>query len=599
MIPVYLDEKYVGDIENPTDFIKKVKSERRKGALPSNLNIFYDKGFNEVKIDLDKGRVQRPLIVVENGKPLLTDKLVEKLGKELTWDDLVKDGIIEYLDAAEEENALVALHEKDITSKHTHMEISPISILGICTSLIPYSNFGSSSRLIRGSKIQKQSLGLYASNFLLRMDTDVNVLNYPQVPIVRSFMSEVYPHEKFPAGQNVVIALMSYDGYNMQDAIIVNRGSVQRGLARSTFFKPYSIEELRYSGGLKDDIAIPDKEVKGYRSEREYRYLEEDGIVFPEAKVKENDVIIGKISPPRFLGELEEFSIAANIRRESSSSVKQGEEGIVDFVVLTENEDGNRLVQVRLREERIPELGDKFASRHGQKGVIGMVVPEENMPYTASGMKPDIIFSPHSIPSRMTVSHLIEILGGKVGALSGKFIDGTTFDSKPEEELRKELLECGFREDGTEVMYDGITGRQFKTRIYVGNIYYLKLKYMVKNKLQTRASGKVQLLTRQPVEGRARGGGLRLGEMEKDCLVAHGASLLLKERFDSDKTILYVCDKCGMIGMYDYFKQRKRCSKCGGNVEINAIELSYAFKLLIDELKSLGINSKLILEDKY
>ncbi|MBU0930349.1 MAG: DNA-directed RNA polymerase subunit B, partial [Nanoarchaeota archaeon] len=358
-------------------------------------------------------------------------------------------------------------------------------------------------------------------------------------------------------------------------------------------------EELRYSGGLKDDIIIPDKEVKGYKSERDYRYLEEDGIIYPEAKINEEEVIIGKISPPRFLGELEEFSIAANIRRENSVTLKHGESGIVDMVVITENEEGNKFIQVRLREQRIPELGDKFASRHGQKGVVGLIVPQEDMPITAAGITPDIIFSPHSIPTRMTISHLIEIIGGKVGSLSGKYIDGTTFDSRSEQSIREELASLGFREDGTEVMYNGITGERYKVRIYVGNIYYQKLKYMVKNKLQSRASGKVQLLTRQPIEGRAKGGGIRLGEMEKDCLVAHGASLLLKERFDSDKTILYVCENCGMVGMYDHFKSRKTCPKCSGNVEISAIELSYAFKLLLDELKSLCIYPKLILRSKY
>jgi len=423
------------------------------------------------------------------------------------------------------------------------------------------------------------------------------------MPFLLYIIAEILPQEfdfkKHPAGQNITIAIMSYEGYNMSDAMILNKGSVERGLGRSTFFKPYSVEELRYSGGLKDDIIIPDKEVKGYKSERDYRYLEEDGIIYPEAKISEEEVMIGKVSPPRFLGELEEFSIAANIRRENSVTLKHGEAGIVDMVVVTENEEGNKLVQVRLREQRVPELGDKFASRHGQKGVVGLIVPQEDMPVTSSGITPDIIFSPHSIPSRMTISHMIEIVAGKVGSLSGNYIDGTTFDARSEKDIRQELLSLGFREDGTEIMYNGITGERYKTKIYVGNIYYLKLKHMVKNKLQSRASGKVQLLTRQPIEGRAKSGGIRLGEMEKDCLVAHGASLLLKERFDSDRTLLYVCENCGMIGMYDYFKSRKYCSKCGGNVEISGIEISYAFKLLLDELKSLCIYPKIILRSKY
>lgn len=339
--------------------------------------------------------------------------------------------------------------------------------------------------------------------------------------------------------------------------------------------------------------------MKGYRTEKEYKYLEEDGIVYPEAKLNAEDVIIGKTSPPRFLGELEEFSIAANIRRESSVTVKHGETGTVDAVIITENEEGNKLVQVRLRDLRIPEIGDKFASRHGQKGVVGAVIPEADMPFTASGIKPDLIFSPHSIPSRMTISHMIEVLAGKTGAMAGRHVDGTIFEAEKEVDLRKQLLELGFRDNGTEKMYNGITGEEFEVQIFIGNMYYQKLKHMVANKLHSRASGRIQLLTRQPIEGRSKGGGLRLGEMEKDCFVAHGSSLLLKERFDSDKTTLYVCESCGMFAIYDSYKNRKFCARCGANVEISVIELSYAFKLLIDELKALGINPRLVLKSKY
>jgi len=600
MIDVFLDEKYIGKVNSANEFIRKIKSERRKGKLPSSLNIFYDEDFNEIYIQISRGRVRRPLVVVENGQSVFKKEYGEELKSgKITWNDLIKQGIIEYLDAAEEENAFIALDESELTKEHTHLEINPVTMLGIISSLVPYSNFTSGSRLIRGSKIQKQALGLYASNFLQRMDTDVSILHYPQIPITKSFTSEICDYASHPSGQNIVIALMSYEGYNMQDAIILNKASIERGLVRSTFFRPYTTAELRYSGGLKDEIIIPDKEVKGYKSEKDYRNLEDDGITYTEAKVNEEDVIIGKVSPPRFLTELEEFSIAANIKRESSTTIKHGERGTVDMTIISENEDGNKLVQIRLREQRIPEIGDKFASRHGQKGVIGLIVPTENMPFTASGITPDIIFSPHSIPGRMTISHLIEILAGKVGALSGEYIDGTTFDSVPEEELRKQLLTLGFRENGTETMYNGLTGQQFKVKIYIGSIYYLKLKHMVANKLHARASGKVQLLTRQPIEGRAKGGGLRVGEMEKDCLVAHGASLLLKERFDSDKTVLYVCESCGMFAVNDYFKDRKFCSKCGGNVEVNAIELSYAFKLLLDELKALCVYPRLILKSKY
>jgi len=600
MVDVYLNEKYVGVVDNSKEFVDNIRKKRREGTISPELNISYNEEFNEISIETNKGRLRRPVIIVENGVSKLTEELIEKIKSgEKKWADLVEQGVIEYLDAAEEENTLVAMDEEELTKEHTHLEISPVTVLGVVTSLVPYSNYGSSSRLIRGSKIQKQALGLYATNFLLRMDTDASILHYPQKPIVKSFMHDAFGYEEHPSGQNLTIAVMSYEGYNMQDSVILNKGSVQRGLARSTFFKPFSLSEVRYSGGLMDEISIPDPEVKGYKSEKDYRNLEDDGIIFPEAKIGTDDVLIGRTSPPRFLSGADEFNVAVTTRRESSVAVGEGNKGLVDSIFLTENDEGNRLVQVRLREQRIPEIGDKFASRHGQKGVIGLLVPHEDMPFSEKGITPDLIFSPHSIPSRMTVSHLLEILTGKVGALRGAQIDATTFDTPNEDELRKELLKNGFREDGTEVFYNGLTGERFKAKIYTGNIYYFKLKHMVANKLHARASGRIQLLTRQPVEGRAMGGGLRLGEMEKDCLVAHGASLLLKERFDSAKTIVHVCEECGLIGTYDSYKNKPLCPRCGSNSKVSSVELSYAFKLLLDELKSLMVYPRIKLKGKF
>src|SRR3989344_3047924 len=600
MTDIYLNQKFIGSTDNAEEFIKNVKDRRRTSKIPYVVSVNYDREFNEIYLDSTKGRTARLLAKVENGKLLLTKENIDKLvNNEITWDSLIKDGIIEYIDAAEEENCLIALSEEELRNEHTHMEISPIAILGLLSSLIPYSNFGSSSRLIRGNKIQKQSLGLYTSNFHMRMDTDVSMLHYPQRPLVKSFMHDVLKYDKHPCGQNVVIAIMSYKGYNMEDSIVVNKGSVQRGFARSTFYRPYVTEEMRYSGGLVDEVGIPEKDIKGYKSEKDYRLLEEDGIVYTGAKLNKEEVIVGKTSPPRFLGELEEFSVAASTRREASTTIKYGEEGIVDTTVITENEDGNKMIQVKIRDNRIAEIGDKFASRHGQKGVIGMIVPHEDMPFTSSGITPDIIFSPHGIPSRMTISHLLEILAGKVGALKGMQIDSTTFDIYPEEKLRQELKSFGFNDNGTEMMYNGATGEMYEARIFIGNMYYLKLEHMVANKLHARAYGRIQLLTRQPVEGRGKGGGLRLGEMEKDCFVAHGASLLLKEIFDSDRTILPVSEKSGLIAIHDVRKGKYICPIYGENVEVNEIEMSYAFKLLLDELKALCLYPKLKLKSKY
>ncbi len=592
---IFYNGKFIGSTNEAERLVSELRKRRRKGELPGEMSIRYDDTYDIIYISTEVGRVMRPLIIVENGKPKLTDehlRLVEE-GK-LNWEDLVKEGIIEYIDAAEEENCLVAVYEHELTNEHTHLEIDTIAFLGLVTSLVPYANHDQSSRLNRGSKTQKQALGLYAANFLSRIDTDVSILHYPQKPIVRSF---VYDYLDFyPAGQNMVVAIMTLDGYNIEDAIILNKGSVDRGLARSTYFRPYSTVERSYPGGLKDSICVPDKDTTGYRTEQNYRFLEEDGIAYPEAELREGEVVIGKVSPPKFLSEAREITIRT--KKEASEVIRQEEKGIVDAVFITEDSEGNKVVHVRTRDLRIPELGDKFSTSHGQKGVVGYIVPEENMPFSARGIKPDIIFNPHGIPSRMTVGYLIELLAGKVGCLSGKIIDGTPFSGQTIEELEQQLKELGFRYDGKETFYNGITGEALEAKIYVGNMYYLKLKYMVSNKIHARASGKVTLLTRQPVEGRAHGGALRLGEMEQQALVAHGASLLLKERYDSDKVIVHVCMECGALGIKDHIRNKLYCPLCGSK-KIEPVELSYAFKLLVDELQSMHILTKFELKNKY
>jgi len=600
MSEVYLNGQYVGDVDDHKDFVKQIRTERRSGGVATEVNVRYNDELDSVFVSTIRGRVQRPLIIVKDGTPLLTDNHIKALRKgEITWDDLVRQGVIENIDASEEENLLVGFTEDKLTKDHTHLEITPLAILGLTTSLVPFGNYTPGPRLSIGGKNQKQALGLYAANYPLRMDMDVNILHTPQVPLVQTVMHKISGYETHPAGQNIVVAVMTYDGYNMEDATVINKGTIERGFGRSTYFRPVIAEELRYSGGLMDQISIPDKEVKGFKTEKDYRMLEDDGIISPESQVKAEDVVIGKTSPPRFLSGMDEYSLVSNVRRESSMALRHGERGVVDFVLITENEEGNKLVQVRLRDQRIPEIGDKFTSRHGQKGVIGLIVPECDMPFSATGIVPDLIFSPHGIPSRMTVSHLLELLGGKVGALSGRIVDGSTFNSEKEEDMRKELESLGFRENGTETMYSGITGKQFKAKIYIGNMYYLKLKHMVANKLQSRALGPVQLLTRQPTEGKAKEGGLRVGEMEKDTFVAHGASLVLKERFDSDKVVVPICEESGLLAIHDRIKDIKYSPIYGENSKISDIEISYAFKLLLDEFKALGIYPKLELENKY
>ncbi len=592
---IFYNGRFIGGVENPFYIIKELKEKRRNCEFPIELSIRYNKSFDNILLSTEVGRVLRPLIIVENGKSRLTEEHIKILReKHLKWNDLIQNGIIEYLDTAEEENALVALEEKDITNQNTHLEIDKTDLLGVVTSLVTFVNYDQNSRLIRGSKTQKQGLGLYAANFHCRIDTDVNILHYPQKPIVRTFIYDTL--NVHPAGQNVIVAVMTHEGYNIEDALILNKGSIERGLGRSTYFRPYTSVELNYAGGLRDEICIPEKDVSGYRTEESYKYLEDDGLAYLEAQLKSGDVVIGKISPPKFLSEVREISIKA--KKEASSVIRQEEQGVVDAVFVTEDSQGNKVIRVKTRDLRIPELGDKFATSHGQKGVIGAIIPENDVPFTSKGIKPDVIFNPHSIPGRMTVGYLVELLAGKVGSLSGKIMDGSGFSGQNIEDYESQLKEFGFRYDGKETMYNGVTGRMMNVKIYVGNMYYLKLKYMVSNKLHARASGKVTLLTRQPIEGRAKGGALRLGEMEQQALVAHGASLLLKERYDSDKVILHICTKCGSVAIEDNIRNKLICPMCNSQ-EIEPIEISYAFKLLVDEIQSLHIRTKFNLKNKY
>ena len=592
---VFFNGRFLGYAINPQDFANKVRQERRKGELPRDLSIAYDELLETIVMSTEVGRVLRPLIVVENGAPKLTPEHIILLEEDkLTWSDLIKEGIVEYLDASEEENSLVSLNKESLTQDHTHLEVDMIDLFGVITGLVPFANHDQSSRLNRGSKTLKQSLGIYAANYLVRLDTDVSILHYPQRPLVRSFLYDTL--NVYPSGQNLVVAIMPFEGYNMEDSVVINKGSVDRGMGRSTYFRPYSATELHYAGGLSDEICIPEKDVSGYRTEASYKYLEDDGIVYPEASADSGEVIIGKTTPPKFLSEAKDLSIQA--KKEGSVAIRQEERGTVDAVFITSDSEGNKIVQVRTRDLRLPEPGDKFSTPHGQKGVVGMIANESDIPFTSYGVRPDLIFNPHGIPSRMTVGYLLELLAGKTGAVSGRIMDGTPFSGETAEHLESQLKEMGFRYDGKETMYNGITGKKMDAKIYIGNMYYLKLKYMVKNRIHARASGKVALLTRQPIEGRSRGGALRLGEMEQQALSGHGAALLLKERYDSDKTVIYICKKCGSMAYEDTIRNKVICAICSSN-DAEAVECSYAFKLLIEELYGLHIFTSFELKNKY
>jgi len=419
----------------------------------------------------------------------------------------VGHGIIEYIDAEEEENVLVSLSSEDLTPEHTHLEISPYTILGICASTIPYAEHNQSPRNSYESAMSKQALGMYATNFPLRVDSRSHIMHYPQKPLVKTEPMDLIGYNLRPSGQNCVVAVLSFEGYNMEDALIFNKASIERGLMRSTFYRMYDAECRQYLGGLRDRFVIPESGIRGYRGEQYYRLLEADGVVSLESAVSGNDVLIGRISPPRFLEEYKEFEIRGPTMRDSSVDMRPSEKGFVDAIFITETNEG---------------------------------------------------------------------------------------------ELKKMLVDLGFSYTGRDVLYDGITGDKFEADIFIGIVYYQKLHHMVADKIHARARGQVQMLTRQPTEGRARGGGLRFGEMERDCLIGHGAAMLLRDRLleESDKYILYVCESCGYYAYYDIKERRYVCQICGDRGQVTPVVVSYAFKLLLQELMSLCISPRLELKER-
>ncbi len=602
---VFLDGCLIGYCVSPKELVNELREKRRSREISTEVNVAYFSKIHgereEVCINCDEGRVRRPLVIVEKDIPRLQEEHIEKIRSgEWTWEDLVKYSVIEYIDAEEEENVFVALGFEDVTPEHTHVEIAPYTILGICASLIPYAEHNQSPRNSYEAAMAKQALGIYATNFLHRVDSRSHTLHYPQRPLVETKPMDIIGYDLRPSGQNCVVAVISFEGYNMEDALIFNKASIERGLGRSTFYRIYEAECRQYLGGLKDRFIIPETGIRGYRGEQYYRRLEMDGIVGLESEVMGGDVLIGRTSPPRFLEEYKEFEVKGPTMRDTSVDMRPAETGIVDGIFITETGEGSKLVKVRVRDQRIPELGDKFASRHGQKGVIGMIVPQEDMPFAPDGIVPDIIINPHAIPSRMTIGQFLESMAGKVAAVRGRPVDGTPFINEKPEELKQALIDLGVSHTGRETLYNGVTGERFAADIFMGIVYYQKLHHMVADKIHARARGQVQMLTRQPTEGRARGGGLRFGEMERDCLIGHGTAMLLRDRLleESDKYLLYVCETCGYIAFYDIKQRRYVCRICEDKAQISPVIVSYAFKLLLQELMSLCITPRLKLKER-
>lgn len=462
-------------------------------------------------------------------------KLRDKENSRFNWSECIANGLIEYIDTEEEETVMIAMNLNDLRSdnrmyRYTHCEIHPSMILGICASIIPFPDHNQSPRNTYQSAMGKQAMGCYITNYQLRMDTMANVLYYPQKPLgITRSMSYLHFRE-LPAGINATVAIMCYSGYNQEDSIIMSQSSIDRGFFRSVFYRSYRDEEktVFFAGergggaGRSEKFERPEREtVEGLRK-ADYSKLDEDGLIPPGTRVSGDDIIIGKTAPIEPAAEeLQDAAAARYEKRDASTSLRSSEAGYIDQVLLTTNAEGRKFVKVRIRSVRIPQIGDKFASRHGQKGTVGITYRQEDMPFTCEGVTPDIIVNPHAIPSRMTIGHLVECLLSKVSSLTGDEGDATPFASVTVDDISKLLQNFGYQKRGFEVMFNGHTGRRLESTIFLGPTYYQRLKHMVDDKIHSRARGPVALLTRQPMEGRARDGGLRFGEMERDWCAAH------------------------------------------------------------------------------
>jgi len=593
---IFVEGYLLGYTKEPEELVNAVRQMRRRGDVSGEVNIGYYRTHKEIYVNCDEGRIRRPLIVVEDGRPLLRARHVRNIGTgRWQWSDLVQNGVIEYLDAEEEENAYIASDQSKVSDEHTHLEICIYSILGVTASVIPYAEHNQSPRNTYQAAMAKQAPGMYALNYKDRTDTRGHLLQYLQKPLIQTKPMEVTGYNERPSGQNFVVAVLSSNGYNMEDALIFNKSSIERGLGHSSFFRIYKAACKQYLGGAKDRLTIPEAGIRGYHGAEAYKLLEEDGLIATGSGVKGGDILIGKTSPPRFLEEYRGFEVSGPQMRDTSVGVRPTEVGVVDSVFVTKDIEGSRLIKVKVRSHRVPELGDKFVSRHGQKGVIGMVIPQEDMPFSAHGTVPDVIINPHAFPSRMTVGQFLESIAGKAASLRGEAVDGTPFSNESMDTLTDTLRKLGFESSGRELMYDGLSGNKFETAVFTGVVYYQKLHHMVVDKIHARARGQVQMLTRQPTEGRARGGGLRFGEMERDCLVGHGAAMLLKDRLleESDAYTLYVCERCGKLAFYDIRQRKYVCPICEEKGDVEPTTVSYAFKLLLQELQSLCLSPSL------
>ncbi|XP_044174739.1 DNA-directed RNA polymerase III subunit RPC2-like [Acropora millepora] len=593
---VFLNGNILGVSGNYKRLVETFRLMRRAGYVNEFVSICPNHQHRFVNIASDGGRVCRPYIIVKNGKPKVQDRHIQELVQGFrSFEDFLHEGLVEYLDVNEENDCSVALYEKEITRETTHLEIEPFTLLGVCAGLIPYPHHNQSPRNTYQCAMGKQAMGSIGYNQRNRIDTLLYFLCYPQVPLVRTKTIDLIQFDKLPAGQNATVAVMSYSGYDIEDALILNKASLDRGFGRCLVYRKQNCLLKRYANQTFDRVMGPSRDASTGEVIWRHRALDADGICAPGERIENKQVLVNKSMPivsPTGLQPGTPGQPPQPEYKDVPVSYKGPRDIYVERVLVTSNADEAFLIKILERQTRRPEIGDKFSSRHGQKGVCGLIVNQEDMPFSDLGICPDIIMNPHGFPSRMTVGKLIELMAGKAGVLHGHFGYGTAFGGDKVEDVCNALVEKGFNYVGKEFVTSGITGEPLTAYIYFGPVYYQKLKHMVLDKMHARAKGPRAVLTRQPTEGRSRDGGLRLGEMERDCLIAYGSSMLLLERLmiSSDAFEVDVCSECGLMGYSGW------CHYCSSSHNISTLKIPYACKLLFQELMSMNIVPRLSLK---
>ena len=637
---VFLNGRIVGVVfqSQAQKFIHWLRHQRRHQRIPFDTSLVYDQTNNKICILTDSGCCMRPVFVLENIHKFQDIYQTYAHNIDILWDMMLNHGVIEYMDKEEEFTYRIAVDWHDLKTPRpieempfSHVEIHPSVLMGLAASIIPFSNHDQAPRVTYGSVMVKQGLGRVGLNYNRRYDTGgTHYLWYIQRPIVQTFLLETTKMHEIPFSANAIVAIASYTGFNQEDSIILNRGSVDRGLFRSFFYRTFR-ETAKNIGADKEILQKPDKKkVYGIKRANYTKLDPDDALVNIEETIQQGDILIGKVTQPKNSGERYKTSSLHchhlnhhnqttlsdshndddddhHVRhRDRSIMYKSHETAHVDDVNIHPNKDGATMINLRLRSMRVPCIGDKFSSFHGQKGVCSLLLPPEDMPFSKHGIVPDIIINPNAIPSRMTISQLMETVLGKSACMEGIIADGTPFQNIKVEDIGQKLSQWGFDPYGKEVMYNGITGEKMEAQIFIGPCPYMRLKHMVVDKIHGRRTGPRQILTHQPLEGRSREGGLRFGEMERDMLISHGAAAVLQDRllFNSDYYEAMVCKKCGLLAQHMNIQPRvyekvlgkkpqPYCSNCQSSEHLVLTAMPCAFKVLIQNLEACHVRMRL------